>query len=164
MTSQQKNKLFLTGASGLLGRALYKKFESEGWNIYGTAFVRVQDGLHELDITKRDDVEKVITEFRPDFVIHAAAQRFPDKVDSDPDAARRLNVDATGYVVDAAAKVGAPVLYISTDYVFDGKGETAYTVNDKPNPINLYGQTKLEGEVVTLKCPEYQSCMDLSWT
>uniref|UniRef100_A0A1B6KPV6 Methionine adenosyltransferase 2 subunit beta n=1 Tax=Graphocephala atropunctata TaxID=36148 RepID=A0A1B6KPV6_9HEMI len=154
MTSKQKNKLFLTGASGLLGRAIYKKFESEGWNVYGTAFIRVQNGLHELDITKKEDVEKAITDFHPDFVIHAAAQRFPDKVDSDPEAARCLNVDATSFVVDAAAKVGAPLLYISTDYVFDGKGGTAYTVQDKPSPINLYGQTKLEGEVITLKHAE----------
>ncbi|PSN53758.1 Methionine adenosyltransferase 2 subunit beta [Blattella germanica] len=147
MTSNKR--LFLTGASGLLGRAIFKKFKNEGWTIYGTAFSRTGDELHKIDLTNHDDVRGAVTQFKPNFVIHCAAQRFPEKVDSDPKAATQINVDSTKHLAEVSGNVGAPVLYISTDYVFDGTSPP-YDINAIPNPLNLYGKTKLEGENATL--------------
>ncbi|XP_069677974.1 methionine adenosyltransferase 2 subunit beta-like [Periplaneta americana] len=143
-------RLFLTGASGLLGRAVYKTFLNEGWTVYGTAYSRTTEGLHQLDLTKESEVKEALLNFKPSFVIHCAAQRFPEKVDSDPLGASNINVAATKHLVQIADGLGTPVLYISTDYVFDGK-TPPYSVSAVPNPLNLYGKTKLEGEKATLR-------------
>ncbi|KAJ9593291.1 hypothetical protein L9F63_015166 [Diploptera punctata] len=148
MTGLNK-RLFITGASGLLGRAVLKKFVSDGWVVYGTAFSRASEGLHELDLINKDDVKEAVKQFKPSFVIHCAAQRFPEKVDSDPSAATKINVEATKYLAQVSDELGAPVLYISTDYVFDGTSPP-YDVDAVPNPLNLYGKTKLQGEQETL--------------
>lgn len=66
---------------------------------------RVDNNLHKVDITNKEEIRNAICDFRPSFVIHSAAQRFPDKVDSDPEAAHTLNVEATRYIVDAAGKL-----------------------------------------------------------
>lgn len=68
-------------------------------------FVRVDKNLHKVDITNKEEVRKAVRDFRPSFIVHSAAQRFPDKVDSDPEAAYTLNVEATRYIVDAAGKL-----------------------------------------------------------
>ncbi|XP_075222190.1 methionine adenosyltransferase 2 subunit beta-like [Lycorma delicatula] len=146
---QQEKRVFLTGASGLLGRAVHSTFLADGWIVYGVAFSRVKEGLHKLDLTNKEAVIKAITEFKPSVVVHSAAQRYPDLVEKDPDLATVINVDATKYITEAAATVGSRVIYISTDYVFDGKS-APYSITDKPNPVNLYGKTKLLGEEVTL--------------
>lgn len=148
-----QKKLFLTGASGLLGRAVYKQFVDSNWVVYGTAFTRCNSYLHKVDITSAGLVAEAIKDFKPDFIIHCAAQRFPDLVEKDPVGANKLNVDATSYIITAAAEMKVPVLYISTDYVFDGTSPP-YEVSDKPNPINEYGKTKLKGEGITLKNSE----------
>lgn len=149
----EQKKLFLTGASGLLGRAVHNKFLDSKWIVYGTAFTRCDKGLHKLDITDYDLLAKAIKDFKPDFIIHSAAQRFPDLVEKDPAAAHKLNVDATSYVTTVAAEIKVPVLYISTDYVFDGTSPP-YEITDTPNPINQYGKTKLKGEEIILKNSE----------
>lgn len=147
--STRGERLFLTGASGLLGRAVYKKFRNEGWNVYGTAFSRVGEEFRKVDLGDRVLIEKTLKDFKPHFVIHCAAQRHPDKVESQPDAAVKLNVGVTKHLADISAEISAPFLYISTDYVFDGTSPP-YTIEDAPNPLNLYGKTKLEGEYATM--------------
>ncbi|KDR17569.1 methionine adenosyltransferase 2 subunit beta-like isoform X1 [Zootermopsis nevadensis] len=142
-------RLFLTGASGLLGRAVYKRFANEGWTVYGTAYSRVVEGLHKLDLTDDTEVKKSVTKFKPSFLIHCAAQRFPDKVDLDPVGAAKINVDSSRHLAHIADFLQVPMLHISTDYVFDGKSPP-YAVNAVPSPLNLYGKTKLNGEKATL--------------
>ncbi|PNF25856.1 hypothetical protein B7P43_G11132 [Cryptotermes secundus] len=148
MATRDKH-LFLTGASGLLGRAIYKKFITEGWVIYGTAYTRVAEGLHKLDLTDENEVKKAVIQFKPSFLIHCAAQRFPEKVDLDPEGAENININASRYLAQVVDCIQVPMLYISTDYVFDGKSPP-YAVDAVPNPLNLYGKTKLNGEEVTL--------------
>ncbi|KAL1461068.1 hypothetical protein WDU94_012999 [Cyamophila willieti] len=147
--STGEHKLYLTGASGLLGRAIFKKFQQEGWNVYGTAFSRVNKDLHKVDITQESELSNSIKEFHPDIIIHTAAERFPDKVDKNPEGAKKLNVEATRHLCNVAKAHNIPVIYISTDYVFDGKA-APYSVDATPNPVNLYGETKLQGEKETL--------------
>jgi dTDP-4-dehydrorhamnose reductase len=99
-----------------------------------------------LDITDKLAVDAAITAARPDVVIHAAAWTAVDACESDSDKAMLVNGTATKYIADAAHAVGAHVVYISTDYVFDGSKTSAYEESDTPNPQSVYGASKLAGE------------------
>ncbi|XP_046395533.1 methionine adenosyltransferase 2 subunit beta-like [Ischnura elegans] len=146
-------RLFLTGASGLLGRMVFKKFCENGWEVMGVAYSRATPPLVKLDINDAAEVQKALASFSPTFVIHCAALRFPDQVESHPEDAIRMNVKTTEQLASISDKVGVPLLYISTDYVFDGKNPP-YKPGDPTNPTNLYGKTKLDGEIETLKISE----------
>lgn len=144
-------KVLITGASGLLGRAVYKEFSSDAsWEVLGLAFSRASGNLRKVDITSSEELTKVFDEFKPQIVIHSAAERKPDAVEKQPEATRRLNIDATKNICELAGRTGAWVLYISTDYVFDGKNPP-YNEDASPNPLNKYGVSKREGEVTALE-------------
>ncbi|ROT39225.1 RmlD substrate binding domain-containing protein [Sodiomyces alkalinus F11] len=139
----------ITGSTGLLGRQVVKAFEFRGWNVKGTGYSRA-DGVSilKVDLGKASEVEKVLDETKPQVVVHCAAQRFPDKVDKDPEASKALNVEATRSLAKLCAARDILLIYISTDYVFSGKpGEAPYETDATPGPTNLYGQTKLDGEL-----------------
>ena len=143
-------KVIITGATGLLGRALLKSLKelqdmAGEYQVLGTGFSRAEDPVVFLDLRDAEAVTDLIQEFRPHVILHSAAERRPDISENDPEATRSLNVDATRTVAEAADSVGAWVIYISTDYVFDGTSPP-YKPDDSPNPLNFYGQSKLEGE------------------
>ncbi|KAK7495281.1 hypothetical protein BaRGS_00013463 [Batillaria attramentaria] len=143
-------KVLITGASGLLGRAVMREFEANGsWTILGLAFSRAGQKLKKVDLTNPQAVTEVLQEFKPSVVIHCAAERRPDVVEKQEEATYSLNVQATKSLCQSAAAVDASVIYISTDYVFDGKNPP-FKVTDPPNPLNKYGKSKLEGEKVCL--------------
>jgi len=132
-------KLFITGANGQLGHELVRATIAAGHEVIPTS--------HEtLDITDKSAVDNAITEARPDVVIHAAAWTAVDACERDPEKALLVNGTATKYIADAAHAVGAHVVYISTDYVFDGSKTSAYDEGDTPNPQSVYGTSKLAGE------------------
>jgi dTDP-4-dehydrorhamnose reductase len=132
-------QILITGANGQLGHELVRAAIASGHEVVATS--------HEtLDITKKSDVDAVITEARPDVVIHAAAWTAVDACESDPEKAILVNGTATKYIADSAHAVGAHVVYISTDYVFDGSKTSAYDEGDTPNPQSVYGSSKLAGE------------------
>jgi len=138
--------LLLTGASGLLGRALYAKLSSRNdLALTAVAYSRATPPYVKADIRDPDAIERLFAAAKPDFVVHAAAERRPDVVDKDPAQARALNVAATGAMAAACARHGAFLLYISTDYVFDGTNPP-YHPDSPVHPINEYGIMKLEGE------------------
>lgn len=144
-------RLLLTGASGLLGRAILKEFKnSEQWEVLGLSYTRTAGDLQKCDLTQPEQVHAVVNEFKPSIIIHSAAERRPDVVESQKDATQNLNVTATETICKAAAAVNASVLCMSTDYVFDGNSPP-YKEDASPNPLNYYGQTKLEGEQVTME-------------
>ncbi len=147
------SKVLVTGITGLLGRALRTELPTGDIEVVGTGLTRAQGDVRRLDLLDTASVEELFAAEKPDVVIHAAAERRPDVSQADPDGTRQLNIDATGTVADAAKKVGAWVLYLSTDYVFDGENPP-YAVDAKPNPLNFYGETKLAGEHVALREPE----------
>lgn len=103
--------------------------------------------LPELDITDRAAVGALVDEVRPDVVVHGAAWTAVDACEGDPDRAFAVNALATRHVVEAADRVGAHVVYISTDYVFDGTCTRPYREWDRPAPMSVYGQSKLGGEL-----------------
>lgn len=134
------------GASGLLGRALARELGSRaGWRVVTTAHRRVHGDAFALDIRDAAAVASFVDRVRPDAIVIAAAERRPDVCERDPAAARALNVDAVRTIASAAGQCGAWVLSISTDYVFDGS-TPPYRIEDRPAPLNAYGQSKLEGE------------------
>ncbi|HWR12135.1 MAG TPA: SDR family oxidoreductase [Rectinemataceae bacterium] len=139
-------RVLLTGASGLLGRAISARLRGRrDIELSGTAFSRARAPLIKADLTNSAEVAALFASTKPDFVIHAAAERRPDIVDGNPGQARALNVAATEMVARACAQSGAYLLYISTDYVFDGSNPP-YFPDSPVNPLNEYGKLKLEGE------------------
>jgi len=132
-------QILITGANGQLGHELVRATIAAGHEVVATS--------HEtLDITDKLAVEASIRNTQPDVVIHAAAWTAVDACESDPDKAMLVNGTATKYIADAAHAVGAHVVYISTDYVFDGSKTSAYDEEDAPNPQSVYGASKLAGE------------------
>ena len=132
-------RIVVTGASGQLGSELVASSKRRGHDVVGTTRA-------DLDVCDRALTIARIVELRPDLIIHAAAWTAVDACESDPERAMRDNGDATRHVIDAAQAVGAKVMYVSTDYVFDGTKATPYVETDEPNPTSVYGESKLAGE------------------
>lgn len=143
-------KVLITGASGLLGRQLLRYFTKEGWECLGLAFTRARDGLVKVDLCRRQEVEKVLDDFKPHVIIHSAAERRPDVVAKQPEQAHSLNIGATELLTQLSQKHDTFLVYISTDYVFDGT-TSPYQTDSSTNPLNTYGKTKRDGEVVVCK-------------
>ena len=142
-----KKKVLITGASGLLGRELLRHFTREGWECLGLAFSRAREGLMKVDLCQRKEVEKVLEDFQPHVIVHAAAERRPDVMAKQEEQAKALNVGATELLTLLCQQRGVFLLYISTDYVFDGKAPP-YQTDAATNPLNTYGLSKRDGEVV----------------
>jgi len=141
------NKILITGGSGLLGSNIAKLAASE-FDVYATYNkneVRMKDvHFFQIDLTKKEPLVK-IKQLRPDFIIHCAALTNVDYCEEHPNEAYNQNVLASINIAEIAPKNGAYLIHISTDSVFDGtKGD--YKEDDIPNPINIYGKTKLEAE------------------
>lgn len=136
-------RVIVTGASGFIGRCFLDTFSDE--TVIGTFFSRPGPDLFKIDLRDRAAVEEFIAECRPDAVVHCAARPTVDWCEHHPDEARLLNVIATEALADACARINANLVFLSTDYVFDGVSGP-YSEDDRTNPINVYGRLKLDGE------------------
>ena len=140
-------KLLITGASGLYGNKLAQIAATKGYAVYsGYNKDKPKFGIPiQFDITNKKLVEQVFQQYQPDVVVHAASLTNVDTCETQKQLAWKTNIQGTKYVVQEAEKYQSFLVYISTDYVFNGqKGD--YTETDKPDPINYYGQTKLLAE------------------
>jgi dTDP-4-dehydrorhamnose reductase len=133
-------RVLITGANGQLGHELVATFEAEPHHEV------IATTRATLDLTSRDRCLAAICGTRPDAVIHAAAWTAVDACEGDPEQAFTVNAMGTRHVAEAARRVGAPVFYVSTDYVFDGTKSAPYIEWDQPNPQSVYGASKLAGE------------------
>ncbi|CAK5261976.1 unnamed protein product [Mycena citricolor] len=133
------------GASGVLGSAIRDAFNAANTELLSLSHTRSGDNLTQLDLLDFPAVEKVFGEFKPDWVIHCAAERRPDVAEKDPEAARKLNAAVPLHLAKLSKTLGFTLVYISTDYVFDGTAPP-YFPTSKPHPLQLYGETKLAGE------------------
>lgn len=144
-------KYLITGYKGQLGydvkRELLKRGVSE-------AAILALD-KDEMDITNKEEVNRVVKDFNPDIIFHCAAWTAVDKAEDMEDACYNVNVVGTKNVVDASIEVGATTIYMSTDYVFDGTKEGLYTEEDKVNPKSVYGRTKFLGEEEVRRNPKH---------
>ncbi|KAF2646576.1 NAD(P)-binding protein [Massarina eburnea CBS 473.64] len=145
--------VLVTGASGLLGKQVRKTFEVDSWKAVGTGLSRIDPPeIIKLDILDPKEIESVLDEVKPEVVVHCAADRSPDSCSSNPAAARAINVDSSRALAHKTTSRNILLIYISTDYVFPGqKGEAPYLPTSNPDPPNVYGQTKLDGEKAVLE-------------
>lgn len=150
-------KVLITGSSGQLGQCIKEICLNE------TDLEFVFVSRNELDITKQSDVKTFFDKNKFDFVINCAAYTAVDKAESDIENARLVNVLATKYLAQATAKQNIPFIHISTDYVFDGTISKPRTEIDEVNPINVYGETKLEGEELALEINPQTIIIRTSW-
>jgi len=144
-------RVLITGAAGQLGRELVQAFA-------GHEVVAADAGT--MDLRDRDAVLQVTGAVRPDTVVHAGAWTAVDGCELDPDRAWAVNALGTRNVAEGADRVGAGVCYLSTDYIFDGTSPQAYTEWDRPNPLSVYGRSKLGGE---LELPPGSLVVRTSW-
>jgi dTDP-4-dehydrorhamnose reductase len=140
-----KQRVIVTGSSGLLGRSLVRLLRDD----YEVTGMDKELGASPndlvMDISQKAPTVASIVRVAPRVVVHTAAQTNVDLCESDRDLARRVNVDGTANITEGCAKVGARLMLISTDYVFDEERGN-YRESDQPNPIDFYGATKLEAE------------------
>ena len=141
-------KVLVTGANGQLGYDVIKRLNALGDEPVGA-------DREEFDITDEKATEEYITSLRPDAVVHCAAYTAVDKAEDDRDACRKVNVDGTRNIALACEKIGAKLVYISSDYVFGGSGTQPLETDAPKNPQNIYGITKLGGEKEAEKCKKH---------
>ena len=134
-------RVLVTGAEGQLGRDICLTLAKRNVEYKGTT-------RNDFDITNSASVISNIKSFKPDAVIHCAAYTSVDKAEEEIEYCFAVNVGGTENVVRACQIVGAKMIYISSDYVFSGKGDYYYNTNDPTEPINIYGKSKLDGENV----------------
>ncbi|MBX4166932.1 dTDP-4-dehydrorhamnose reductase [Lacticaseibacillus paracasei] len=133
-------KILITGAQGQLGTELRHLLDSRDIAYRGT-------DAHDLDITDEQAVDQYFKDYQPDLIYHCAAYTAVDKAEDEGKALnQKVNVDGTRILAKAASAIDATLVYISTDYVFDGDKKDIYTVDDQPAPRNEYGRAKYEGE------------------
>ena len=131
-------KILLTGKNGQIGWELQRTLAPLG--------VVVAVDRQELDLGNPDSIRKAIREIRPELIVNAAAYTAVDKAESEPDLAMAVNGIAPGVMAEEAKRLNAAIIHYSTDYVFDGSKKSPYSEEDTPNPLNVYGKTKLAGE------------------
>ena len=135
-----KREILVIGADGLLGKALVKEM-SQAYSVSGTT-------QGDLDITDGTKVNEMCRRLHPKIIILTAAYTDVDGCEENAALARRVNIEGTRNVAEAAKTIKAVLVFMSTDYVFDGEKKSPYKENDKPCPISIYGQSKFEGEKI----------------
>ncbi len=170
-------RVFVTGVNGQLGHDVMNDLEKRGYAGIGSDITEKYSGVADgsavttmpyiqLDITDKVAVDKVITGLHPDAVIHCAAWTAVDMAEDDDkvDKVRAVNAGGTQNIADACKAIDAKMLYLSTDYVFDGQGEKPWKPDDKNyKPLNVYGQTKLEGELAVSGTLEKYFIVRIAW-
>lgn len=150
-----ENKLLLIGCNGQVGAALQLQAASD-WQLHSV-------DREQVDITDARAVHKFITELRPDVIINAAAHTAVDRAESEASLSYAINSDGPRYIAENAAAVGAVLLHISTDYVFDGKKSGLYVETDEVGPQGIYGASKLAGELAVANACERHLTMRTAW-
>lgn len=149
-------RVFVTGASGQLGYDVAELLKAKRME-----YMAVSRG--SMDITDKLQVRRVIKDYKPDCVIHCAAYTSVDNAENDRDNCYKVNVLGTRYIADVCRELNAKMVYISTDYVFDGESNEPYSIEDVPNPINYYGLTKYQGELEVQQSLEKYYIVRTSW-
>ena len=170
-------KILVTGVGGQLGHDVVNAAAARGYETIGSDIAETYSGIDDgsavttapyvqLDITDKDAVQKVVAELRPDAIVHCAAWTAVDAAEDEENREKvdRINHLGTKALAEAAKAVDAKMVYISTDYVFDGKGERPWEPDDKCYaPLNVYGQSKLDGELAVSETLEKYFIVRIAW-
>lgn len=170
-------KYFVTGVSGQLGHDVMNELSKRGYEGVGSDIQEVYSGVADntdvtrmpyvqLDITDKEAVKKVIGDIKPDVIVHCAAWTAVDMAEDDDKVAlvRKVNGEGTKNIAEVARDLDCKMIYISTDYVFDGQGERPWQPDDKNYaPLNVYGQTKLEGELAVSALLKKYFIVRIAW-
>ncbi len=170
-------KVFVTGVGGQLGHDVMNELHKRGYEGLGSDVADVYSGIADgsavttmpyvqLDITDADAVDKVITEAQPDVVVHCAAWTAVDLAEDDDkvELVHAVNVDGTQNIANVCKKLDCKMVYLSTDYVFDGQGTKPWQPDCKEfHPLNVYGQTKLEGELAVANTLDKYFIVRIAW-
>ena len=150
-------KILVTGAKGQLGKDLTEELTGRGHAV-------IEADIDNMDITDADAVMRFMKEAAPEAVIHCAAYTNTDKAEDEPEICRAVNATGTRNIAVAAKALGIKMLYISTDYVFDGNGEAPWHPDCKDHaPINVYGRSKLEGELAVSELLSKYFIVRIAW-
>lgn len=149
-------RVLVTGVKGQLGHDVMNELARRGYQGIGV-------DVDEMDITDAAAVEKVITEEKPDKIVHCAAYTAVDAAEDQVELCRKVNAQGTRNIAAICKKMDIPMLYLSTDYVFDGEGERAWEPDDERHPLNVYGQTKYEGELAIEELLEKYFIVRIAW-
>lgn len=149
-------KVLVTGANGQLGYDIVKELQKQNIECYGAT-------RQDFDIVDFESTEKFIVHYMPNVIIHCAAYTAVDKAEDEQGLCYLVNAYATENIAEICKKINAKMLYISTDYVFDGTKEGFYEVDDEPNPMNVYGKTKLLGEQAVQRILDKYFIVRISW-
>lgn len=170
-------KVFVTGVAGQLGHDVMNELAKRGYKGVGTDVAQVYNGIKDgsavtkmpyvqMDITDKEAVERIITRINPDTVIHCAAWTAVDMAEDDDkvEKVRAVNAGGTENIAKACKKLDCKMVYISTDYVFDGQGTKPWHPDCRDyKPLNVYGQTKLEGELAVSRNLEKYFIVRIAW-
>ncbi len=149
-------KVLVTGYNGQLGFDVIRELNSRSVECRGV-------DRDDFDITNRDETVGYICDYKPDTVVHCAAYTAVDRAEDDEENCRRVNVDGTKNIAIACEKIGAKMLYVSTDYVYGGAGDAPFEPSDMTDPKNVYGRTKLDGEKAVMKHLKKYFIVRTSW-
>lgn len=150
-------RILVTGVKGQLGYDCVKELEKRGYtNILGL-------DINEVDITNEQEVHEIINNYKPDIIMHNAAWTAVDKAEEKKDAVYAVNALGPKYIAEAAREIDAKMVYISTDYVFDGEGNKFFEVNDPKKGLSVYGSTKAAGEDFVIQSLNKYFIVRISW-
>lgn len=149
-------KVLVTGKTGQLGHDVLLELKKRGHEAVGT-------GSADMDITDEQAVRRVLLSERPGAVIHCAAYTAVDEAEDKEAVCRSVNVDGTANIARACREIGSSMLYLSTEYVFSGEGTRPWEPDDAPEPLNVYGRTKYEGELEVRRYLERYFIVRISW-
>ena len=149
-------KVLVTGVKGQLGYDMMKVLTARGHEAVGV-------DIEEMDITDAAAVKSVITEIAPDAVCHCAAYTAVDAAEDNIELCRKINAGGTQHIADVCKDLDIKMVYISTDYVFDGEGERPWEPDDERHPLNVYGQTKYEGELAVENTLDKYFIVRIAW-
>ena len=167
-------KLFVTGVGGQLGHDVVNEAAKRGIETVGSDIAECYSGVADgspvttlpyvgLDITDGDAVEKAIKESGCDAVVHCAAYTAVDAAEDNVELCRKINAGGTENIAKVCRELDIPMMYFSTDYVFDGEGTRPWEPDDERNPLNVYGQTKYEGEVAVQENLDKYFILRIAW-
>lgn len=149
-------KVLVTGVKGQLGFDVVKELEKRNIEAVGV-------DIEEMDITDAQSVDRVIREAAPDAVIHCAAYTAVDAAEDNEELCRKVNADGPQNIANVCKALDIKMIYISTDYVFDGQGERPWEPEDERHPLSVYGQTKYEGELAVQNTLEKYFIVRIAW-